>query len=338
VQEEMKSTAFDFWGVTASVSSESAEIVEDLRRDFSFFEKESADADIRLRCELKDPSDVKLPPYEAIRYGKDSITYGRGGLQATDYRGEGLTVYDFKRESGEVYAKDRARLHELAYLLIMSRVGERLDMRGLHRVHGFALERNGDGFIFLMPEGGGKTTLALRLMRLGGLRLLSDDTPIVDGRDIFAFPLRIGLSPADAEGIPPKWRRDFKRTGRRDKVLVDVGYFGEAVAKRAAAKMIIVGVRTLSDKPMIERVSRLRLLRPLTRDLVFGLGIPQVVEHFLRGTADDIPRKMWIFARRLWCALLLAARCEAYVMRTGTDRDENARALAGILADGAKDR
>ena len=46
---------------------------------------------------------------------------------------------------------------EIVYLTILSRVSEKLDRMGIHRVHALGLEQRGRGVLVMLPSGGGKS-------------------------------------------------------------------------------------------------------------------------------------------------------------------------------------
>ncbi len=55
--------------------------------------------------------------------------------------------------------------YEAAYLFLLSRIGEALDQRHLHRIHALALEYFGRAVLAVFPMGGGKSTLGAAMLR-----------------------------------------------------------------------------------------------------------------------------------------------------------------------------
>jgi hypothetical protein len=76
-----------------------------------------------------------------------------------------------------VYGTDLDLVHEIAYHFILSTAGQHLNSRGLHRVHALGVAYRERGILFLAPSGGGKSTMALELLRRPGFTLLGEDTP-----------------------------------------------------------------------------------------------------------------------------------------------------------------
>ena len=64
---------------------------------------------------------------------------------------------------------------------------------------------------------------------------------------------------------------------------MDVRYFQDRIASEAIPYALIVGARRNGDDSWIEQISAVKAFPALVSSLVFGLGLPQVVEFFLRG-------------------------------------------------------
>jgi hypothetical protein len=126
-----------------------------------------------------------------------------GDLTYLDYFGSALAVYDRSRNYLTVESVDTHRLHEITYLSILSRVGELLERRGLHRLHALAVGRHGETALFMMDSGGGKSTHGLGFLRSSDrYELISEDSPLTDRRGrVHTFPLRFGVLPPLPEGI-----------------------------------------------------------------------------------------------------------------------------------------
>lgn len=231
-------------------------------------------------------------------------TYGSWVDEGTvrHIRYDGVWVhYDYAAEAGVVEGEDLDRVHERLYLTALSRVGEALDRRGLHRVHALGV---GDALI-LLPPGGGKSTLALRL----DLPLLSEDTPLLDrqGR-LHPFPFRLGLREPHPEG---------RRVGRKWLLQAD-----RWASEPVRCRQVLVGCR--GKEP---RLGPALAFPYLVRDCVVGYGVPQVAELFLR----DYPAKLRIAASRLAAVTHLCLRARGRRLWLGPDADANARYVATLV-------
>jgi hypothetical protein len=69
----------------------------------------------------------------------------------------------------------------------------------------------------------------------------------------------------------------------------------------------------------------------LAANLVFGLGLPQVLEYFLRARASDLLRKGSIAASRLLAAIRLVSRTDCYRLVLGRDLAGAADAVESVL-------
>jgi hypothetical protein len=95
---------------------------------------------------------------------------------------------------------------------------------------------------------------------------------------------------------------------------------------------VIVGARNSGAESSIAPMSRAQALPVLTANLVFGLGLPQVLEYFLRGGASDLFRKGSIASSRLLAALRLLSRTDCYRLVLGRDLAGAADAIESVLA------
>jgi hypothetical protein len=322
---------FDFYGVRLDVAATPA-IAEQVRRDFSYFHVASpagtADVEVQLVCEP--PPWYELPDRPPSSLSSKCLVYDAGDQRFVDYHGEALARWSYRSERGTLWCERPALLHELAYLLILSRIGELLDRRGIHRLHAFGVAVDGKAALLVFPSGGGKTTLGLRVLRDPRVRLLSDDTPLVTRTgDLLAFPVRIG-----SVARPPyddRFLRHFERRENGPKWLVDIEALGGRIAPRARPGIIVLGERRPRRAARAEPLPRRAAAGELFRSLVVGLGLPQVIEFFLRLSTDDVMTKAGLVASRTAACAALLARSQAYRLTLARDSDANAQALLELL-------
>ncbi len=327
----MPRLTLDVHGVLVAVEAADLGDLAPLERDFAYFVSHPSDAApaVRVRLHAGAPAPPAKPP----------LLWWRGpGWRAGDSAGTRLVAYDDgemvlwneTKGVGDVHCPEPHRRHELAYLLILSRAGQRLDERGLHRVHALGFEWRGQGGLLLLPSGGGKTSIALELRRGGEAGFLSEDTPLV-GEDglLRAFPLRWGLrDPRQLSGIPAALVRPFARKRYGLKWLVDLEYFGAQVRDRVPLRWILLGRRS-AGPARLSSAPRAAALAALARDLVVGFGVPQMSEYTLR--LDAAPGLAGIARRRLAVALKLARLACCHRFELGQDACAAARALAAFL-------
>ncbi len=208
----------------------------------------------------------------------------------------------------------------------------------MHRVHALGLSVDGHGVLCLLPQGGGKTTLCLEALKQDGVRLLSDDIPLIGARGkLLPFPLRMGVSETDAAGIPERYLHRFNRRAYGTKMLVDMEYVRGRLSGVADVDTLLIGERENTDNARIEKTGKAPAFAALIKNGIIGLGLPQMVEYFLRTGLRDVVCKARLAGRRTKACMALVARAKTRRFVIGTDRARNAAVLVGYL-DGLKKR
>ncbi len=329
----MDRLTLEFYGVAVDIALPSW-LKEELSKDFSFFLKTpiSDKPSLTLVIADQEPPLSRIPEVMASLYQPDSISYDQKGKRYVDYFGKALSVYDYKAESGELFSADLKLLHELAYLMILSRVGEMLDKKGMHRVHacGFSIEKK--GAVCLLPQGGGKTTLYMELLKNKSVKLVSDDTPLIssDSR-LLPFPSRIGVGDGKGFDIPPQFLGSLDRRKYGRKLLIDTQYFIGRISSPVELGFIFKGVREYSNNPRVVEAGKITVFIALLRDCVIGLGLPQMVEYFLRFDTADIFGKAWIVASRVMVCARAVKKAKTYKFIIGKDPQKNAETLLSFI-------
>jgi hypothetical protein len=322
---------FCFYDVGLTIASASHDLLDNLARDFQYFAGPVPARKVSIEANLAPPPWERIPVEFATQITPNAAIYDRGEVRFNDYQREALAIYDFSREEGEVWSENPDLLYEISYLLCLSRIGEIHDLQRMHRIHALGLAVGDKGALVVLPESGGKSTLCMELLRHPEVRLLSDDTPLVSHGKLYPFPTRIGIRGAKAGGIDPKYLRTMRRRNREPKTLLDVGYFQDRIASETKPGVLIVGARRNGNDSWIEPISAARALPALTANLVFGLGLPQVVEFFLRGGSSDFLHKFSIVSFRLAAAAGLLWRSKCYRLALGSDTSMAAEAVMSVL-------
>ncbi|MFN8391357.1 MAG: hypothetical protein U0136_13795 [Bdellovibrionota bacterium] len=330
---------FDFHGVTVDLATDSHALGDALRRDFSYFllpgDANGTAASIRIFAGGTPFTSSDLPFATSENINPRCITFNEGGVRWVSYLAERcIARWDFKKEAGEVRGEDADLLYEITYLLILSRVGELLDRKGLHRVHASAVSVGGRAVLVVMPSGGGKTTLACAAMTLPKARLLSDDAPLVSlSGEVLAFPSRLGLLQIPDEAAWRHRAREFHRRENGTKYLVDVEIFEGRLETKASPGILIFGSRKLRGACGIRPVGKLFAARRLFAALVVGVGLPQVIEYFLRFEIRDMLAKCALVFSRMRAALSLLKKSELFLIELGPDRTANIEVFLKLLSD-----
>lgn len=326
--------AITFSGTTVQIETDSPDIASWLDFDFGSFTTDSAaPSDVRFAVTIADPKLHPIPELRESMRGQHFVVFDHETTRYIKYGKEALLIYDYRKEEGQLIAVNEDVAYERLYLACLSRIGIRLDRRGLHRVHALAISENHCGHLFLMPPGTGKSTLGLSLLqKYQSLHLVSDDTPVIDARgDIIPFQFRIGIENSDAvSSIPEQYKREASY-GNKRKTLIDVSYFESQLEPALVSpKNVCIGFWTTSSEPAIVKANWLTCIAYLFRDCVIGFGIPQVQEIFLR--PGDFFEKVGIALSRLRAALALAGRSQCYKLYLCHDPEKNADAVYTLIS------
>jgi hypothetical protein len=321
--------SFDVYGFRLSVRAAEPDLIEGLRQDFEFFAIEDiGDTGLVIELIRGAPPREGLPRIPASVYTPRNVVYRTPLRRYIDYHGRGLGIRDESTGSFTLYSHDRDLLYEAGYLYALAEAGRRLDKSKLHRIHALGVVVKNRAALVLLPMGGGKSTLALELMKYPEVRLLSDDSPYIrrDGH-VLAYPLRLGLLPGSEREIPPDHRRLINRMEFGPKHLVNYNYFRHRVQASAPPGVVFIGSRILEPVCRVEIARRSEALRACIANCVVGVGLFQGLEFILQASGWELLRKTGVgFSRLLNCAALVRRSrvCRIYL---GSDPGENARTL-----------
>jgi ketosteroid isomerase-like protein len=323
----------DVYGLRLAVECDWPEVADALRDDFSWFVRDDGPASTTLRIERRTPDFEAIGPATASFVTPRNTVYRNGTASLVDYFGRAATLLDRGRTVVTVQGEDESLVHEAAYQFILSHAGEHLDGVGLTRLHALGVVGRGGAVALMLPSGGGKTRMALSALADEGVRLLSEDTPLLDRRGyLHPFPLRIGVNEGDAERLPAGRQRRVERMEFHPKVLLAL----DAIAHRIEPEPqplvhLVVGRRSLGRDATLERVSRRVAVGPLLREAVVGVGVYQGMEFVLQRGPRDVLTKGGIAARRAAHCAAGLARANVWLLTLGRDPDRNWQALAPLL-------
>lgn len=223
-------------------------------------------------------------------------------------------------------------MREAVYLFLLSRIGRHLDRRGLARLHALAVSSPTAALALLLPSGGGKSTIALRALRDPAVRLLSEESPLLDRRGrLHPFPLRLGLGERAAAEVPYPVRR-VERMEHPPQLLVDVGAYAARVERSPRALTdLVIGRRSLGTVPRLERLPRRAAAGALLRECIVGVGLYQGLEFMLqRGVAGAAGHGRAAATRTACCGRALRD-ARVWRLTLGRDIDRNWELLRSLL-------
>lgn len=257
-------------------------------------------------------------------WGKTRVCLYHGGVRADSLQRNGVRHF-------EVSGADRLLIREVVYQMLLSAFGEELDRRGLHRIHAFGFETHGRRALLVAPSGAGKSTLAhLMHEQIHDFKLFSDESPLLSGERMHAFPLRPAIAPAVAEALGFSGGRIYERKLFGAKLLYP--FPEKSLATSGPIDLLLIGVRSNGQQPAIHRRRRWQVIPQLFSSLVIGFGLAQMAEWMLRTPA--LARLIVIALRRVWTMMLLLARAESvYEFHLGPDARANFACLVSFLGE-----
>ncbi len=325
---------FDFYGLTIQVQSADQDLVNEVKRDFGFFSSEKNQAEIRIEIKLTPPSYEGFQEIPAQFVTPRNVCYKDKTRTIIDYSGKALCIHDRNNKTCSIQGEDFDLVREICYLFILSVTGEYFDRQGLNRIHALGVSRGGKAALLLMPSGGGKSTMALRLLARPGFKLLSDDSPLVDRKgNILGFSLRIGIAPDQKGSIDPEFIRTLNRMEFDPKTVIDIDAFKGKLSGSASPSLLLVGQRNLGQVARLEPLSKVRAFKALTNNMIVGLGLYQGLEFLLERGSWEVFLKIGLLFSRLRNALRLLRRSECYRFVIGRDLELNVECLTTFLEE-----
>lgn len=332
---------FDFHGVGLRVSCDDLAVSTQVAEDFAYFRTDRSPraepepgSGLTITASSCKPDYAALPPLKANLYTPRNICYSQGDITYIDYFGRALARYDRGHDTLDVQSDEPHMLREVIFLSVLSRIGEALERRHMHRVHSLAIELDGEAALFALRSGGGKTSLTMELLRSdAAYRVMSEDSPLVSasGR-VLPFPLRFGVKGDRPEGFADHHVTRVERMEFEPKYLISLEAFDGRIASGAAEpRFLFIGQRTLSRECAIRRVGFSAGLRCLMRDMIVGVGLYQGVEFLFQSSTLEVVKRTGLFVSRLRRALSLLRRCEIYTVELGRDRHRNAADVVTFL-------
>ncbi len=333
---------FSIHGFKVEVNSKNEDILTRLEHDFSLYKGECHTTYKKLQLNLiSDKIDKKIIPHKARLTGKskNSLTFDLGATRYNDYYGKAMSIFNYENETATIISPSLERLHELAYLLILSRSGKYMDICGLHKIHAFGISKNNKNLIGMLPMKGGKTTLFLSLVTDKSVSIISDDTPLVDSSgNIYPFAIRVGMdNPKQAENLKNKFSEAFHYTLSREhygmKYLMDIMDFPNHIHSPVPQEKIILfaGRRNGYTKCTILKCSKIRLFPNLFINLIIGVGLPMIREYFVEKNIRDSYKIIKIFFSRLKSSVALLLKAKTYIFNLSENPVINAEEINRFL-------
>jgi hypothetical protein len=340
-RKSLSSLRLNFWGISVSINSDWSELIDVLTKDFWSYiiHEKSSQVDFDLALDIiKTDEPIFIPEgLVASMQTQNAITYDIGDVRYCNYYSKAFSEINLKTNRARVHGIEFDKIHEIAYLLILSRVGKKLDLQGLHKLHAFAVSFNDIAFVCMMPSKGGKSTLLVELLKDPRIKMISDDIPLIDSKGrVHSFALKIGL-----DQIPPELEvvekdknvYSIKREAFGEKKLVCTRGIQDRVESSKIFKKIILaeGVRFNSDHSVLTAASWPFIMKGLFKHGVIGVGSPIVIEYFWESGVGDFWTKTKIFFKRLIGFFLLSLRAKKMKLLSGKEPSHTSKVIIDLL-------
>jgi hypothetical protein len=341
-------TSFDFYGLPANIESDWPEVVDAIRLDYSWFETDArANGDGRARdwpvgspaAPISLEIERAAPDYEAQGdltasfVTPRNVVYQTAGTTLVDYFGRALLAYDRAGRRARITGEDAHLVHEAAYQFLMSRLGEHLDACGLARLHSLGLSGNDGGVAVMLPSGGGKSTLAVRALQADGVRILSEDTPLLDRTGtLHPFVLRLGINEIDADKLAGRNVQRIERMEFHPKLVLAVDEFADKLEERPQPfRHLVIGRRAIGSQSRLEELPRRAAVGTLLREAVVGVGVYQGMEFVLQRGMRDVLGQAGVFGNRARACAAGLRNTRVWQLTIGRDHDRNWKTLEELL-------
>lgn len=322
------SVKFTFYGLSVCISSSCAELLERLRKDFSLYLASNEDtvSFLKIEATVSNIPTGFIPRKRPSFRSRKVIYYDLGSVRYCNYHSAAASRFDFGREEAQIYSPSLERLHEITYLMILSRIGKKLDQLGLHRFHacGFAFGRT--VVLMTMPMGGGKSTLLTSVARLYlDMSILSDDSVLIDQAGApKTQALRLGL-PAEFHHFYEKKTYRLERRSFGTKILLPIEQLHRDIFDGEAKKVVLLfGSRKINSMvPTAWPIGRFQAFIRLISPLIVGVGLPMIFEYFWESGWRDFIIKSKIALLRIRATFHLVMRASIWRIELGDDREAN---------------
>ncbi len=333
----MKELSINIYGINAVISTDNDFVYQNLKKDFALFKVErnpQQNKTITLSISFQAPAYHRIPPVDAVLHGQGLICYKDKNINYVVYSCSALLIYDFKKENGELFGTDEIFLYEKAKLTVLSRIGELQDLRGVHRIHAFGVSLNGKALICLLPMEAGKTTSVINLLQADPqIKIIADDVCFIDKKGvIYPFLLRMGARDKKLiENIPNDYITAIDRPYYGIKYFIDPEFFQNRLSKPMTLTHIFIGKRTFQAETKIEKISKFKCFGPVMESGIFGLGLPQLLEFFVRGDFKLLGRRTGMILSRVFFCTGMIIKTKMSMIKIGMDQQSTCKKILEFL-------
>lgn len=324
----------DFHHHNILVRCNESSLLQKIKDEFHFFATDASLSPATV-IDIHLESPPPIPSLLAVKLLENCAVYRLGQRQYVDYFGEALTIWDESSDSVNIHTESKERAYELAFLAIHSLLGQRLDEKGLCRIHALAVSVNNVNGIVMLPSKGGKSTLLQNLIVNPEVKIISDDMPLCNLKgEIFPFPSKISLGEKPVSGVLSEltWH-EFVRFHFPAKWTASLSQLKDRLAMNPEHNhnILVAGFRLSNGQSLLTEVPKWKMIGPMCEHMIFGIGLPQVIELFLKFNLTDIWKMLKHAAIRSVCAFNLVRNARCYHFYMGPDKSYNSQLLLDLI-------
>ena len=332
----------NFYGFFVCVKSVNHQILNLIEKDFYAFKCNENIVNekniFHLKIISKSAPENLIPEIQTTMQTLSSLSYDLHNLRFNDYYGELTSQIDFSKNEAVLYSTNLNKLHEVSYLIILSRVGKKLDIMGLHKLHAFAIAFDDIAVVCMMPMKGGKSTLLLELLQDPRVKMISDDIPMIDRLgNLIAFPIKIGLEKYNNEIAVENPEENIYQMHRGQygiKTLISIRGLKDKVVpldQKFKKVILIEAFRVNSAHSYLAVPSWFKTFKGLFKHGIIGIGLPMVLEYFWESGFYDFIVKTFIFFSRLFSFFIFSLRVTRLRLHLGKKPDKAAKEILYFL-------
>lgn len=234
---------YDFWGYRIGIKSNSGEIRSHFRSVYERFYSQNPDGADATECDIEAIDNTADHQELLLNDGKESYSLRCRSLYEFDqaYYGEG-TIAD-----------------PIAFITYLFLKNKYTMIQRYRLFHAAAVSHNGKAIILPAPEGMGKTTLSVQLVR-AGFKFLSDEVAGIapDQQMVVPYPRRLNINSSSCNLLNlPEWPDKYLRKSGTDETewAIDIEQIVPDSISPACPLAHIIFLRGFGETPRLEPMS-----------------------------------------------------------------------------------
>jgi hypothetical protein len=233
---------------------------------------------------------------------------------------------------GKIYSNSESFLSALLQAVILCKVDELLSEKGIFKFSWLSMSVNGLAILFLTLPGGGKTSLALDLLKISDFKLLSDTYTVVTSTgEVLPFPLDLYSRGDMLPEIPQAHQELFNNSFHGHRVTIDIDYFRDKLAGSCRPYIMAVCKRIFSQKARIEKLSKWKTVLFVYQQALAKYRFYQSDGFLIPENRKSSYRRYLISIKRTLVAIKTLWKSQTFLLYLGVNKGENARIVSEFI-------